>query len=51
MIDSRTSTQQPEYSGRTLPEVTVVRQSPEAKLRPLVPVAEIKISKIKPIQN
>ena len=53
IIDSRTPTQEPEYSGGTLPEVTVVGQSPEATQRPLpqIPVSEIKIPEIKPIQN
>lgn len=51
IIDYRTPTQQPEYSGGTLPEVTVVGQSPEATQRPLpqVPVTEIKTPEIKPI--
>ena len=53
IIDSRTPTQQPEYSGGTLPEVTVVGQSSEATQRPLpqIPVQEIKTPEIKPIQN
>ena len=53
IIDSRTPTQQPEYSGGTLPEVTVVGQSPEATQRPLpqIPVPEIKTPEIKIIQN
>jgi RHS repeat-associated protein len=58
IIDSRTPTQQPEYNGGTLPEVTVVGQSPEVIQRalPQIPVTEIKTPEIKapeikPIQN
>lgn len=53
IIDSRTPTQQAEYSGGILPEVTVVGQSPEATQRPpfQIPVTEIEMPKIEPIQN
>ena len=48
IIDSSTPTQQPEYNGGTLPEVTVVGQSPEAPQRPLpeISVPEIILKKI-----
>jgi hypothetical protein len=50
IIDSRTPTLQKEYNGGTLPEVTVVGQSPEAPQRPLsqIPIPEIKITEIVP---
>jgi len=53
IINSRTSTQQPEYSGGTLPEVTVVGQRPQATQRPLpqIPVTETRTPEIRPIQN
>ena len=48
IIDSSTPTQQPEYNGGTLPEVTVVGQSPEAPQRPLpeISVSEIILKKM-----
>jgi murein DD-endopeptidase MepM/ murein hydrolase activator NlpD len=48
IIDSSTPTQQPEYNGGTLLEVTVVGQSPEAPQRPLpeISVPEIILKKI-----
>ncbi len=53
IIDSRSSSQQPErsYDGGTLPEVTVVGRAPETAPRPipLVPITEVNVPEIKPI--